>query len=334
MIVDRMENLPEYAGLHANLDALIARARTLAPSALRDGDHEVVPGTVFLRLGYASASQGRDWRSADGFELRLTLSGWQRFEYAAGEGDDAAAEPAGAFTLKPGSFALFLPGERHRMAECAPGTRDAQYVVDTRLRAQEGPSPLRHCGTRELRTPRLLLRRFREGDEWAMFRNWCSDPEVTRTLQWPTHTGVDVTRRILAGWVAAYRSERSYHWAVAADGEPIGDIAVNHHSDENMDCEIGYCLGRKYWNQGLMTEALRRVAEFLFAEVGFHRVTLRHDAQNPASGRVMQKAGFRLEGVLRESLKRKDGTFGDALLYAALAHEWTGNGDFPPTDPR
>ncbi len=165
---------------------------------------------------------------------------------------------------------------------------------------------------------------YREGDEEAMYRNWCSDPEVTKTLMWETHPSVEFTRRLLHAWLSAYQSGRAYHWGIEETGELVGDIAVMRQSDTHLDCEIGYCLARKAWNHGVMTEALRAVTRFLFDEVGFHRVTLRHDTQNPASGRVMQKAGFRMEGVLRESLRRKDGTFADVPLYAALRHELDG----------
>lgn len=63
---------------------------------------------------------------------------------------------------------------------------------------------------------------------------------------------------------------------------------------------IGYCLSDLYWNQGYMTEALEKVLEFFFEEVDVNRVESKHSVHNPASGRVMQKAGLLKEGVLKQ----------------------------------
>ena len=71
-----------------------------------------------------------------------------------------------------------------------------------------------------------------------------------------------------------------------------------------------------------MTEALTAALEYLLHTVGFHRVQMRHDALNPASGRVMQKCGLQLEGTLRGFKRRQDGTWADIRLYAALAESW------------
>jgi len=66
---------------------------------------------------------------------------------------------------------------------------------------------MNHCGTRQLDTERLVLRRFVTEDAEAMFRNWASDPEVTKYLTWPTHANVDVTRAVLKDWTATYASQ-------------------------------------------------------------------------------------------------------------------------------
>ena len=88
-----------------------------------------------------------------------------------------------------------------------------------------------------------------------------------------------------------------------------------------MNCETGYCLGRRWWGRGIATEALRAVIDFLFAQVNFHRVAAVHDPNNPASGRVMQKAGMTREGMLRQSALIK-GRFVDSVVYSILRDEW------------
>ena len=88
--------------------------------------------------------------------------------------------------------------------------------------------------------------------------------------------------------------------------------------------QAGYCLGRRWWGRGIATEALRALVDFLFAQVNFHRVGAVHDPDNPASGRVMQKAGMVREGVLRQQRFLK-GRFVDTVVYSILRDEWEAN---------
>ncbi len=174
---------------------------------------------------------------------------------------------------------------------------------------------LDHKGTDTINTSRLVLRPFLEGDEAAMYTNWASDPEVCRYLTWPPHESVDVTRQLVSDWASCYGSDCYYHWGITLSGELVGDIAVVRWNGQSEEAELGYCLSRRLWGQGLMTEALRAVCDYLVDVVGFHRIALRHDSDNPASGRVMKKAGFSYEGRLREAYKRRDGSRADLCLY-------------------
>lgn len=180
---------------------------------------------------------------------------------------------------------------------------------------------LRHAGSPDLYTRRLHLRAYRPEDYRQMFDNWAGDPEVTRFLSWGPHANAEITRQLVAMWVEGYQSPTVYRWGIERDGELIGDISVTRWREEEESCEIGYCLCRRYWGQGLMTEALNRILIFLFETVGFHRVALCHDVQNPASGRVMEKCGLRLEGVARHERKRRDGSWMDVAHYAILSED-------------
>ena len=63
---------------------------------------------------------------------------------------------------------------------------------------------MNHCGTKKLETGRLILRRLMRTDADAMFRNWASDPEVTRFLTWPAHPNADVTKHVIGTWLPLY----------------------------------------------------------------------------------------------------------------------------------
>lgn len=179
-----------------------------------------------------------------------------------------------------------------------------------------------HKGTQEIHTKRLALRRFWEEDAPAMFKNWASDPEVTKYLTWQAHPRLEATKALLAAWSKRYETASVYNWAVEWQGELIGNISVTSAQEEHLSCEIGYCFGRAYWGKGFATEALIAVLDFLFGQVGFHRVTAVHDGANVASGRVMRKAGLRFEGTRRQAYRRRNGSYADIQCYALLEGEW------------
>ena len=154
---------------------------------------------------------------------------------------------------------------------------------------------MNHIGTQYIETERLILRRFEPSDAPAMFANWASDDEVTKFLTWPTHADVSVTEGILGQWVPQYEKDDYYNWAIVLKehgSQPIGNINVAHWSEDREAPEIGYCMGRRWWHQGIMSEALGAVLDFLFDQVGVERIVALHDTNNPHSGGVMRKCGM------------------------------------------
>ena len=177
-------------------------------------------------------------------------------------------------------------------------------------------------GTQQLETHRLILRRFRAEDAEDMFRNWASDPEVTRYLTWPAHGSVEITRMVLADWISRYDDGSFFNWAIVLKetGEVIGNIAAVSVIEPLESAELGYCLGRAFWGRGIMPEALRAVNAWLFETAGLRRVIAHHDVNNPGSGRVMAKAGMKLEGILHGAGRNNQG-FCDVAQYALLRED-------------
>ena len=174
-------------------------------------------------------------------------------------------------------------------------------------------------GTQRIETHRLVLRPFDVDDAEDMFTNWASDPEVTRFLTWPPHQNVDGTRWLLGQWTSHYDDGAYFQWAIEwkETGAVIGSIAVVKLEEAIESAEIGYCLGRAFWGRGIMPEALRAVMDYLFDTVGLNRVWAGHDVNNPKSGRVMEKAGMKKEGILRASGVNNQG-IRDVAIWAAL----------------
>ena len=181
---------------------------------------------------------------------------------------------------------------------------------------------MKNIGTHEIETERLILRRIRNSDAYAVFTNYASDPEVTRYLTWPTHPDVLTSETVVRSWVREYERDDFYQWAIVPrdTGEVIGTISVVRMDEKTETAEIGYCMGRKWWRQGIMTEALKAVTEYMFDRVGVNRVEARHDTHNPASGRVMRKAGLRYEGTLRAAGRNNSGIC-DLAVYGILRED-------------
>lgn len=192
--------------------------------------------------------------------------------------------------------------------------------------AQDGP--LKGSGTAVLETERLLLRPFTLDDAPDVYENWAKDPEVTRFLQWQPHKDQEETYRILEDWVGQYEKGNYYNWAIVLKelGEPVGNISVVQQNDRALQAHIGYCLGRAWWRQGIMSEALSAVIDYLFQE-GYRRIDSRHNVNNPHSGDVMKKCGMRYEATLRQRGWDNSGIH-DEALYSILAEDYTG-GDRP-----
>ena len=181
---------------------------------------------------------------------------------------------------------------------------------------------LHHCGSKTIETGRLILRSFLPEDGRAMFRNWAGNPNVTRYLTWPTHGSEAVSSTLTAMWAGEAEIPDRYQWAIVLKslGEPIGSISVVSMNETVRSAEIGYCIGEAWWGQGITAEALRAVIEYLAGTVGMNRIFARHDTENVRSGRVMQKAGMRCEGVERAAGCNNRGIV-DMAVYAILADE-------------
>ncbi len=181
---------------------------------------------------------------------------------------------------------------------------------------------MKHSGTQRLETKRLVLRRFVYEDAAAMYNNWAADEEVTKYLTWPPHPDQETSQEVIEGWIKAYDSQSFYQWAIVLKetGEPIGSISVVHMNEDISMAQLGYCIGRTWWHNGFMSEALAAVMDFLFDTVGVNRIEGRHDPRNPNSGKVMKKCGMKYEGTLRSSDRNNQGVC-DACYYALLKSE-------------
>ncbi|WP_195986230.1 GNAT family N-acetyltransferase [Clostridium sp. D33t1_170424_F3] len=182
---------------------------------------------------------------------------------------------------------------------------------------------MEHKGTIRIETKRLLLRPFVIEDIQPAFYNWTSDDRVTEFLRWPTHQNSMITERVLKDWIANYKNDSFYQWAIILKeiNEPIGTISVVDMDERINKVHIGYCIGRRWWNTGYTSEAFSNIIPFLFNDVKVERIESQHDPNNPNSGKVMEKCGLIYEGNLRKSDWSNKGIV-DACMYGLVAEDY------------
>lgn len=183
---------------------------------------------------------------------------------------------------------------------------------------------MKNTGTQRIETNRLILRKITTNDASDMFNNWTSDVEVARYLTWDVHKTIEDTKEIISIWEQELEENGCYRWCIELKdiNEVIGTIDVIKLNINIESALIGYCMSRKYWNQGIMTEALIEVEKFLFERVGLNRIEAYFDIRNPASGKVMEKAGMSFEGTKRQGAKDNKGNYCDISMYAILKSDW------------
>ena len=144
--------------------------------------------------------------------------------------------------------------------------------------------------------------------------------DTTASIPHPYSDGV------AEAWIATHlenaTEKDSYTWAIASleTDELIGCISLI--LDRHRGAEMGYWLSVPHWNHGLMSEAARAVIEAGFSRLALHRIVARHFVRNPASGRVMQKAGMTVIGTMRDSWLKAD-VFESEVWYEILTTDPT-----------
>jgi ribosomal-protein-alanine N-acetyltransferase len=153
-----------------------------------------------------------------------------------------------------------------------------------------------------LETERLLLRRPRLADAPVVLEAWGQDPEVTRYIGWETHRTVADSEAYLTAQEEAWsKGEGHRAWLIEERSapHPVGAIGITFEG-AGLRAWLGYVLARRCWGRGLMTEALVEVSRASFGLAPrLHRLWAVCDVENAASARVLEKAGYAFEGVLR-----------------------------------
>lgn len=147
-----------------------------------------------------------------------------------------------------------------------------------------------------LETKRLILKPLELSDAQAVFDTWSSDPRVTKFMFYVTHKNVCETEAWITDMQKNLDSDTQYDWGFFLKDEMklIGSGGAYYKSEQDA-YNIGYNIAFDYWHQGITTEAMQAVLEFLKNTLHAKHIVSDHAVENPNSGKVMEKLGLRYD---------------------------------------
>jgi ribosomal-protein-alanine N-acetyltransferase len=175
-----------------------------------------------------------------------------------------------------------------------------------------------------LETERLILRKICLDDAEDIFE-YAVEPDVATYVSWEPHTSIKDSINFINSLTQRYEKTGLSEWGLVykKNKKCIGTCGYLWWHTYHARAELGFALSKKYWNRGLMTEALREVVKFGFEKMKLNRIEARCFIANRASENVMQKIGMKFEGIQREGLFTK-GEYYDLKVYSILRREYYG----------
>lgn len=147
-----------------------------------------------------------------------------------------------------------------------------------------------------LETERMILRRWQDSDAENLYE-YAKDPDVGPIAGWPEHQSIAESRNVIKN---VFNGKEAFAICLQADGKAIGaiELKLNGHTDMTEgddECELGYWLGKPFWGQGLMPEAVKEILRHAFEDIGMTKVWVGYYEGNTKSKRVQEKCRFRYQ---------------------------------------
>ena len=163
------------------------------------------------------------------------------------------------------------------------------------------PDRIQGGSTMTFETERLILRRWEDSDAENLFE-CAKDPDVGPIAGWPAHRSIEESRDVIRN---VFNSREAYAICLKADSKAIGaiELKLNGHTDmtdREDECELGYWLGKPFWGQGIMPEAVQEMLRHAFEDIGMSKVWVGYYEGNMKSRRVQEKCGFRYQWKTEE----------------------------------
>lgn len=169
-------------------------------------------------------------------------------------------------------------------------------------------------------TERLILRNFRQED-LNDFYEYARNPAVGPNAGWKPHESIEESQHILDCFI---KDDEVMAITDKESGKLIGSIGLHKDNKRSFSKTnmVGYVLTEPYWGRGLMTEAVKAVIDYAFTKTEVELLSISHFSFNNRSRRVIEKCGFRYEGLMRKVSVIYDGSVQDEACYSLLKEEW------------
>ncbi len=167
-------------------------------------------------------------------------------------------------------------------------------------------------GCAELRTERLILRRYRTEDAKDLYHYLGTDPAMYQYSGWNPYATFEMAQETVRRFINSYDNDHAYSWIMDIDDVIVGTIGAYDYEDDHI--EVGFSVVPGWQRRGLATEALRKVLEYLTGNEGISCVSAWCAAENIGSKLVLEKAGMKLVRTEKDGLAVEDRVY-DKLIY-------------------
>lgn len=172
----------------------------------------------------------------------------------------------------------------------------------------------------KIQTDRLIIRPFKFSDDFDLYE-MCSDIETAKNAGWTPHAHLEVTRNVIVGYMYSGETFAIMHRATK---KVIGTISLYENTlRKNINCrELGFCLNKKYRNQGLMYEAVMAILDYGFNNLKLDLIMVCHHDSNEACRQLIKKTPFVYEGTLRMYRTIYHKKVIDGVMYSLKREEY------------
>lgn len=173
-----------------------------------------------------------------------------------------------------------------------------------------------------LETERTFLRPITYGDLDEMY-HYCAVPAVSEYTTWDAHQSKEDTKAFIDFVMSQYEADKLGPWGIEdkQTKKLIGSCNYLGCDSNSMRVELGYVLSNEYWGRGIMTEVVSRIIQFGFEDIGLERIQAKCMVNNIGSAKVMEKAGMKFEGILRNFMRLKN-ELQDLKMYAMTREDF------------
>lgn len=165
---------------------------------------------------------------------------------------------------------------------------------------------------------KVIITEMSEKDAKEFFSN-IKDPEISEYSGPYFATSIQKAEEYIKKCIVNIQKKEAYCLGVynKKTGQLMGSIGLIKLDEENKNCEIGFWIGKNYWNMGFMTESVNLIIEYGFKKLGLHRISAFLQERNEGSKKVLEKCGFEREGLLKDTTYKNEKYFNE-LIYSKL----------------